>query len=361
MRTAGSRTPGGTRSRRLRGARPALPERDRPGDRQVAVVAGWRQAALSVGMIMLALVTGGSVIVAVAALLYADRADGNQRQLLVESQLAGRFTAAVDQLGQEGPDKLQTRLGGVYTLERVMQASADDRRAVVEILAAFVRTHASDASAQASAPAGSAPASAPASRPGTLRQPAADVQAALTVLGRRPGPPLISVDIRGAYLPGADLVAANLNRSVLAGIDLTRASLVRANLTAANLVGADLTAGQLVRADLRRAGLARADLTQANLTQANLAGASLVRANLGGADLTGADLRGADLTDARGLRAAQLARATTDGTTRLPSSARAPSPTRTATPTAPVPASPPATPTPGVSPVPGTSTPRSGA
>ncbi len=70
-------------------------------------------------------------------------------------------------------DRAVERLGGVYSLERITGDSPKDRLTVVEVLAAFIREHIS-MPGHASPPDHSLP------------RPTEHVQAALTVLGRRP-------------------------------------------------------------------------------------------------------------------------------------------------------------------------------
>ena len=119
-------------------------------------------------------------------------------------------------------------------------------------------------------------------------EPAPDVQAALTVLGRRPRHHRRHepehLDLHGLHLAQADLAGANLTGAQLGGANLTGAQLFRADLTGARLDGANLT---------------RAQLNAANMTDARLFGADLTRAGLDGADLTGAQLPGAARTCSR--------------------------------------------------------------
>ena len=102
-----------------------------------------------------------------------------------------RYTKAVEQLGS---DKIEVRLGGIYALERLMRDSSTDQPTIVEVLAAYIRQHAPlshPALAVSAAPAPSAitrprvAGAHQAPRPVQPDQPDADVQAALTVLGRR--------------------------------------------------------------------------------------------------------------------------------------------------------------------------------
>ncbi|WP_199512200.1 pentapeptide repeat-containing protein [Nucisporomicrobium flavum] len=264
----------------------------------------------------------------------------------MQGQVADRFTAAFDQLGQEDDkkqDKLSIRLGGIYALQRLMIDSPPDEPAAVQVLCAFVRTH---------APLAADP-------PKAVPPAPADVRAALTVLGHRPNPSahvldpsntllgLDHVDLAGADLAGADLTSADLSGATLTGADLGGAELSRANLngvypeSGANLTGADLCNATLSGADLRRAELggadlsrarlAFADLREADLDSANLSGASLGDARLDGASLgdarlDGAYLSGADLRDATGVTSQQLARTWLDGLTRFPAGVSAPAP-----------------------------------
>ena len=184
-----------------------------------------------------------------------------------------------------GSDRLDVRLGAIDALERVMIDSASDHPAIVELLAAFVR--------------GCTPAAAPVPDPDAGGQPeqdprpAADFQAAVTVLGRRPAG---RAERGRVNLTRANLFYADLAGAVLADADLTRANLFHANLAGADLSGADLTLADLGCANLGGATLAGANLTLANLTLANLTDVDLTGANLTEADLDVSALTGVTLT-----------------------------------------------------------------
>jgi uncharacterized protein YjbI with pentapeptide repeats len=241
---------------------------------------------------------GGAAVLAGAVL--GGYLTWRQLRLSREGQITDRFTNAIGQLGNE---KLTVRLGGIYALERITFDSDRDHWTVVEVLSAFVRENA-PRTAEAQSPL----------------SPRTDVQAALTVLGRRasrPEPSLLS--LARTDLTGADLVEARLARAALAEAVLKSARATRADLSGCNLSEADLTAAHLWEADLQganlkgalahgtlfawanleRASLEHADLTGARLNGARLQGANLNDANLTNADLTEADLRGVDLSGAR--------------------------------------------------------------
>ncbi len=240
----------------------------------------------------------------------ALQATRDQVGLSEQGQLTDRFSKAVEQLGTQ--DSLEVRLGGIYALERIARDSARDHPTVMEVLSAYVREH---------APLPLCTSTAASARPTT------DVQAILTVIGRRDinrdrdplalndtclgganltDAGLRSADLSYADLSGADLSGADLGRAYLGRAYLTGAYLTGANLGGANLIVADLSDAHLPLADLCSADLTGTDLGSANLGSANLGGAYLDRANLTNADLTNADLTnanlfGTNLTDVRGL------------------------------------------------------------
>src|SRR6266536_2584214 len=91
-----------------------------------------------------------------------------------EGQIADLYSGVIEQLGS---DKLDVRIGGIYALERVARDSAADHPTVMEVLTAFVREH----SLERWPPSGD-------DVPDTdafIRQARPDVQAAITVIGRR--------------------------------------------------------------------------------------------------------------------------------------------------------------------------------
>lgn len=216
--------------------------------------------------------------------------------------IADLYSRAIDQLGS---DKLDVRIGGIYALERVARDSKRDHPTVIEVLAAFIREHSHEQwpPAESGSPAESANAGEPkrATRP--------DVQAALTVIGRRQA----ECDIRPIDLSGAELADAKvprgtgLTRAKLTHVDLTCVDLTDQNLDGADLTGAKLTHVDLIRAVLRPVPLTAAERADAKVSPhappdaAKLKDATLTDVDLTGADLTGADLTHADLAGAKGL------------------------------------------------------------
>jgi hypothetical protein len=141
------------------------------------------------------------------------------------------FTKAIEQLGSE---KLEVRLGGIYALERIARDSGKDHGPIMEVLTAFVRLH-------APAPPEKL-AEAARKKPEIMPAPKADIQAILTVLGRRG-----RTYKKGETLP-LNLRQTDLRRAILQGAHLEEAYLWKANLE-----GAFLLATHLEGANLREA------------------------------------------------------------------------------------------------------------
>ncbi|TQC38921.1 pentapeptide repeat-containing protein [Rhodococcus sp. WS4] len=217
---------------------------------------------------------------------------GQQQQ----QQASDRFARAIDQLSS---DRLETRLGAIYSLEQVARDFPAQHPAVFEVITAYVRTHA-PASVACAGP--TPPADGPA--------PAADAQAAVTVIGRRDigrdGP--TRIDLSHSCLAGAALTDAHLSHADLSATDLSGTDLL-----AADLVGADLRCATLAGADLRGTDLSNTILYDVVLTGADLSGTDLL-----GASLPGADLRGTDLSGVANLIGANLTGVVHDETTIWP-------------------------------------------
>jgi Pentapeptide repeats (8 copies) len=215
-----------------------------------------------------------------------------QNAVAQQGQYTDRYIRAVEQLDQSGSIHLQGRLGGIYALERLADDSPRDQPAIIETLSAFIRTSRTTLTPAPTAPQSTCPPPQPLAH---------DVQAALTVLGRRnrAHDNNTFIDLTNTCLNGTDLSSLNLRGSNLSGADLTGSALYGANLSGvvleeASLYGANLRYTVLTGADMRNADL-RAYLEYGNLHGAHLESANLRDAKLYGADLRGASLRGAYL------------------------------------------------------------------
>ena len=257
-------------------------------------------------------------------------------QLTEDKNVTERFSKAVEMLADE---KLEVRLGGIYSLERIAKDSKEDHPVILEVLAAFIRERSALRTEQHQSFVTSF-LSRQDSQNGNVQIPAKlslDIQSALTVIGRRtPQENESTINLANANIRGADLNAANLSNTDLSGANLCGANLCGVNLRDANLIYADLSNAYLRYADFyntfcRGVRLHGADLSGVNLSKtsfpyadlsgadlssvklhgvslrdANLCGARLYDANLRGARLYDANLCGADLNGARNLTKEQL-------------------------------------------------------
>lgn len=238
-----------------------------------------------------------------------------------ERLITERFTKAIEQLGN---DKLEVRLGGIYALERIAKDSDKDHWTIMEVLTSFVQEKSplqpnknnqeehktfveSFLSDQGN------------SHREEAQKIATDVQAALTVIGRRSSSQdpkgnlldlsntnLIGANLTGANLSQAKLIGADLSRSNLIGANLTGADLYRAKLIEANLIKAKLIGTVLLGADLSKAFLIGADLGRSDLSGANLSGSDLLKAKLSAATLWHEYWGAADLREVKGLTPEQV-------------------------------------------------------
>lgn len=250
--------------------------------------------------------TGG-----VVALVLAGRRQWSTEHDATERRITELYTKAVDQLGS---DQAAVRLGGLYALERLADATPTQQGTVGNVICAYLRM--------------------PYAGPQLLSEEATEEDhkeqsrliqeletrtTALEILIRHNSPaqagywPALKIrlqrsNLTGAGLAGANLAGADLTNASLTSADLTNADLSDANLTGTCLARARLTNAVMTRAYAPGANLTSADLIDANITDAILAGArlkhalliraSVMRTNLTTADLTDANLTRADLASA---------------------------------------------------------------
>ena len=130
-----------------------------------------------------------------------------------EKQITERFSKAVELLGN---DMREVRAGGIYALERIAKDSPKDHWTIMEVLTSFIQEKSLLQRQQ--------------NTPITI-----DVQAALTVIGRRDH----KQDAKRKKIVNSEEI------EVIEPIDLRSTNLVRANLSEANLMQANLSKADL--------------------------------------------------------------------------------------------------------------------
>lgn len=223
----------------------------------------------------------------------------NNRKLTESKQVSERFVKAAEMLADK--DSLMVRVAGIYALERIAKesdiGSSDDHWTVMEVLTLFVRERPTalvvvDGFSDEELDDINLP------EEETLEPCPKDIQAAITVIGRRDSykDKGRSLDLRGVDLRGADLSRANLEGAYLSWADLEETNLEGAYLMDAKLMNVNLMGANLNKADLRLANLMSANLIKAKLVKANLWEANLTDAKLSGVNLSGAELTKAELS-----------------------------------------------------------------
>jgi uncharacterized protein YjbI with pentapeptide repeats len=270
----------------------------------------------------------GAATVAWVALRQARLRLEEQTNADLQRRLTESFSRAIEQIGS---DKLEVRLGSIYTLERISRESQDFYWTTMETLTGFLRDRyrwIEEDERQAQYYAGP-------------RRPPTDLAAILTIIRRRSdqnrerekaqgwyfdlqGADLRDSELTSVNLEGARLDGVHLSGSVLWNANLEGAILTGSHLEAANLGDANLTGANLAGAHLEGAYLSGTKLIGANFRGAHLEGAYLSGAGFEGADLTNADLRGAYL-DGAVLTEEQLVVSEGDARTRLPAGLTPPS------------------------------------
>jgi hypothetical protein len=129
-------------------------------------------SAGAAGVLLLLIFSGVTAAVAavaawIALMRHFAQTDADRQRRITES-----YSMAVEQLAHE---KIEVRLGGIYTLERISRESPDDYWTVMETLTAFVRELARWKEPDAEKSEVTAP-----------KTPPSDIAAVLTVILRRP-------------------------------------------------------------------------------------------------------------------------------------------------------------------------------
>jgi hypothetical protein len=250
-----------------------------------------------------------------------------------EGHITDRYSRAIEHLGNANAD---VRIGGIYSLERIARDSSADRKTIVDVLATFVREHTRAGHQMPS-----------------KQKVGADVQAAVSVLGRRPGVEneanpldlyhsgLSDADLSGSdfrkavfyysRLDGAMFSDSNLTGAGLSFCSASGAAFTNCQARGANFVNANYTSGWFLAADLTDTDFYGCELSGSDFGRRYgepgappLPPALLTRSRLTNAKLAGTILRGVDLSTVKGLTPEQLQAAITDENTVLPLRWRAP-------------------------------------
>jgi hypothetical protein len=241
-------------------------------------------------------VIGGAILSITAYVGYCNFEIGQKNlEVTEDKQVTERFSKSIEHLGS---GEIDIRLGGIYALEQIAFDSAKYHWTIVEILSAFIREK---RKSDRTNPVG------------------VDIQAALTVIGRRKQYPNDKViDLRNISLVGVELQNTNFSKA-----DFSSTYLRNANFSGANLNNANLYLTDLIGADLSNANLNGADLDNTHLDDSPQPYEYEYPEDPRYAipldyDSTAANLNGADLSTCKNLTQSQLAYVAKDEQTKLP-------------------------------------------
>ena len=216
------------------------------------------------------------------------------------------FNDATAKLGDKSPS---VRLGGIYALDTLARSNEAYLVRIVKILCAHLRETTQQKDYQEN----------------HKNEPSNEIQSLLEVLselnrfseekkeGKQSKP--VRLNLSGAYLVGANLENACLNRTDLSRADMRKARLFQAHLQKADLKnakmqraislmtqmqgaslwGAQMQGAILLEAQMQVANLWAAQMQGASLRMAQMQGTLLLEAQMQGADLKGAQMQGANL------------------------------------------------------------------
>jgi hypothetical protein len=196
-----------------------------------------------------------------------------------DKQATDNFIKALEMLGASS---FVVRAGGIYTLERILKYSSDQKQSIIDILATYIRQNSLLLSEDEKA------------KDVVFLGLRIDIQSALTVLSRRTQSNVnieaIKVLLHNSNLRGAQLTAADFRSIYLHGVDLSNSVISGANFE-----------GVILK--------------KANLTGASLQNAIMREVDFEDTILLGTNLGGADLRNARKLTQSQLDSAVTNAET----------------------------------------------
>ncbi len=231
---------------------------------------------------------------AIIALIFTYR----RVKVAEQGHITDRFTKAIEQLGAltaQNKPNVEVRLGAIYALERIALDSPRDHWTIMEVLTAYVRQNAPNL--------GQAPANEDVEAT-IATVPPTEIQAILTVLGRRRRGRRRELNGQWLDLRGSDLRGANFDRAHLEGASFREAHLegavfIWAHVEGASFYQARAEGARFHGAHLKRAHFDGAHVEGAIFSGAHVEGAQFAFAHAEGARFDLAHLEGASFWSAQ--------------------------------------------------------------
>ncbi len=264
----------------------------------------FRNVSLSVaGSITLSIAVLGVILTVIRNILTRQQNRTDEQRLVTEQisrgvEQIGAYKQGVDEKSYE--PNIEVRLGGLYSLQRIMQDSTRDMLPIARILYAYVRENVKRDRVKKEE-----------EKEFLLPE---DIDSALNIIiqfkkewkkqfGFFPtdsqlhlsrtdfteyslkGIDFSYTDLRYVDFSGADLFGTDFSGAKLFYAKFSSAELIDINFSNADLSGVNLVDMSIVFSDLSNAKLFHADLSRSNFLSTDLSGASLYGANLSGASL----------------------------------------------------------------------------
>ncbi len=255
----------------------------------------FQRVSLSIGgSLTLSIALLGVILTLIRSVLSRQQNNIDEQRVITE-----QISRAIDQIGSYKYDanggkyelNIEARLGGLYSLQRIMRDSLKDENAIAKIFYAYVRENTKRGEVRMRIKTGI-----------IKNRPREDVQAALDIVNQ------FHKEWRERRKEILDDIQINFARS-----NFSEYSFLGMDFSNAILNDVDLSDAKLNNANLSNAKLNYADLSRAKLSGAKLSGANLLYA-----DLTGTDLHGVDLSKVLNLTQNQVNKANGDEDTTLP-------------------------------------------
>jgi hypothetical protein len=246
------------------------------------------------------------------------RAARQQALVALENHITGIFSKSVELLGlvreikatdaegnatSRSAPNVESRLGALYALERLLRESLKDQRVILEILCAYVRENspfqipADDKQRDKLSHGDAAPTP-------TRRS---DVQAAITVIGRRPTPIKLRsekegwrLDFRNANLVEYDFSKLNFDRSDFTGSFLNFANLKEADFANSIFENTTFCSAQMNNARFEFSTFKNCNMKKAEVDDTNFSSAKFDDTDLRQAKVKSFNIKGANLENAFG-------------------------------------------------------------
>lgn len=247
-----------------------------------------------------------------------------QIEIATESQINDRFTRAMEQLGSEN---LTIRIGGVHALGKIAEDSPRDAQTIIDILCTFVRDQTRNDEYKKSRKGAN----------GVFLLPRADIQDAITVLGRGQFS-LFHKNLERAYLPKVKMINADFSNTSFSNTVLHsthifnskfenctffKTQMIKSKIEDVlfqntNFVSSDMSDSVITSSTIEKTNMDNVILSGVNFSKTKFVDFVIVRSDVESIGFYDSEMKGGDLRGVVNLTVGQLYDITMDKNTQLP-------------------------------------------